>query len=235
MGYIKEKYTKSYFLKKDEFGNELAHGVEGIVEFAAGGIRRQDLRLLERLSIPGRRILDIGFGRGEAIKLALELGARSVTGVDFSESAVEIARDNLSKYGLSAELYNADALDFVRSLSDKSDRIKSIDIVFMLDCVEHIPRSELREMLTNLKIILSDKAVLVINTPIFMADNDVIAEGLLDAARDLSDDHLETAGMHCNRYTRDSLNRFMKDCGFETIADQYYINKKQFLRSIPLF
>lgn len=235
MGYMKEKYTKSYFLRRDEYGNKLAHGVEGIEEFEVGGIRRQDLRLIERLNLSGCKILDIGFGRGEAVKLSLESGALNVTGVDFSESAVEIASENLSKYGLSANLNCADALDFVSKLAESSNGNKLFDIVLMLDFVEHIPRSELRIMLINLKKLLTDKAVLVINTPIFMADNDVIADGLLDIARDLSDDSEETAGMHCNRYTRDSLNSFMKSCGFEMIADQYYINQTYFLKSIPFF
>jgi len=102
---------------------------------------------------------------------------------------------------------------------------RRFDLVLLLDVVEHIPRSELAALLREMHRLLQTKALLVINTPVFGADNDVLAEGLNPRARDESDDFTETSGMHCNRYTRASLRRFMKDCGYRAIGGHYFVNR----------
>jgi 2-polyprenyl-3-methyl-5-hydroxy-6-metoxy-1,4-benzoquinol methylase len=220
MGYVQEKYTKAYFLRQDEHGKPTAYGVIGLEEFEKGGIRFQDKALLDPLDFKSKSVLELGFGRGEAIKYALEHGARQVVGVDFSADAIAIAKGFLEKHGLTAELICADASEFVRS------EIKTrFDFVLLLDVLEHVPRAEAAMLLKDLHQILQNKSVVVINTPVFGADNDVINEGLKARARDESDDFPETAGMHCNRYTKGSLKRFMQTCGYSAIGGHFFINR----------
>ena len=225
MGYAQDKYTKTYFLRRDQNGNPTAFGVIGLEEFEKGGIRSQDKALLAPLDFKGKAVLELGFGRGEAIKYALDQGARRVVGVDFSEDAAAIARQFLQQYGLVAEIVCADALEFVKC--EKNEQC--FDLVLMLDVIEHIPRAECAILLKEMHRILKPKAVLVINTPVFGADNDVLVEGLKPRARDESDDYPETSGMHCNRYTKASLRRFMRICGYGAIGGHFFA--KQFAAS----
>src|ERR1017187_3034227 len=221
MGYAQDKYTKAYFLRRDEKGNPTAYGVIGLEEFEKGGIRGQDQALLAPLDFKGKTVLELGFGRGEAIKDALEQGASRVVGVDFSEDAVAIARQFLQKHALVAELICGDALELVRRVKNEA----CFHVVLMLDVIEHIPRAECDMLLKEMQRILKPKAVLVINTPVFGADNDVLAEGLNPRARDESDDFPETSGMHCNRYTKASLRRFMRACGYGAVGGHYFANR----------
>jgi 2-polyprenyl-3-methyl-5-hydroxy-6-metoxy-1,4-benzoquinol methylase len=220
VGYVPEKYTKAYFLRRDEQGQPTAYGVIGLEEFEKGGIRRQDEALLAPLDFKGKAVLELGFGRGEAIKYALEHGATEVVGVDFSEDAVAIAKEFLREHGLVAEIICADALEFIKGRETQ----RGFDVVLMLDVLEHIPRSECASLLRQMLRILKLQAVLVINTPVFGADNDLLVEGLKPEARDESDDFPETSGMHCNRYTRASLRRFMRACGYRAIGGHYFVN-----------
>jgi 2-polyprenyl-3-methyl-5-hydroxy-6-metoxy-1,4-benzoquinol methylase len=220
MGYARDKYTKTYFLRRDEQGQPTAFGVMGLEEFEKGGIRAQDQAILAALQFGGKTVLEFGFGRGEAIKYALEHGARRVVGVDFSEDAAQIARQFLQQHGLTAEIVCADALEFVM----RPNSGPPYDLVLMLDVIEHIPRSELATLLRALHRVLNPQAVLAINTPVFGVDNDVLTEGLKFRARDESDDFPETAGMHCNRYTKASLRRFMRTCGYGAIAGHFFVN-----------
>src|SRR5262249_50050413 len=54
------------------------------------------------------------------------------------------------------------------------------------------------------------------------ADNDVLLEGLKEDARDDSDDHDETAGMHCNRYTCRSLKTYLRRNGFGALSHHLF-------------
>jgi SAM-dependent methyltransferase len=220
MGHVQDKYTKAYFLRRDEKGNPTAYGVIGLEEFEKGGIRNQDEALLAPLDFKGKVVLELGFGRGEAIKYALDQRARRVVGVDFSKDAAAIARQFLQQYGLVAEIVCADALEFVKC--EKNE--KGFDLVLMLDVIEHIPRAECATLLKAMHRILKPKALLVINTPVFGADNDVLVQGLKPWARDESDDYPETSGMHCNRYTKASLRRFTRTCGYRAIGGHYFVN-----------
>lgn len=223
MGYMKEKYTKAYYLKKDEHGQDTIYGVEGLSEFKNGDIRQHDKDLLSRLEYKGKSVLDIGFGRGEALKYASDHGAGTLVGVDFSEDAYAIAKNFLDQYGIKADLYCQEAINFLNDYVSNSNHQK-FDIVMMLDCVEHIPRNELTQILNLLSQCLSSRGIIAINTPVFKVDNDVIAEGLNPKARDTSDDFEETAGMHCNRYTKSSLKKYMKKLGFKAISGHFFVN-----------
>lgn len=222
MGYLKHKYTKGYFLKEDSAGNPTVCGAEGVQDFKKGGIRAIDRDTLRRLHFRGKNVLDLGFGRGEAIKFAIDNGASKVIGVDFSDDANEIARQFLDSYGIHAELYCDDALIFLQSYVTRG-RAEPFDIVMMLDFVEHVPRSELGEILRLIRSVLSARAVVAINTPRFQVDNDVISHGLDPRTIHSSDEFEGTAGMHCNRYTKKSLQTYMRNYGFIAISGHFFV------------
>lgn len=224
MGYVKHKYTREYFLKKDDAGTPTLYGVAGVDEFVKGDIRATDKAILRCLDFKGRNVLELGFGRGEAIKYALDNGAVKVVGVDFSEYASDIAENFLTRHGYvdrRYELHCKDALEFLREYRPVKAH-ELFDIVLMLDFVEHVPRSELTEVLQLMHAALSTRAVIAVNTPVFRVDNDVVAEGLKPEARDTSDELEETMGMHCNRYTKESFISFMRDCGFQAISEGHF-------------
>jgi FkbM family methyltransferase len=229
MGHVQYKYTRTYFTKTNTDGSVADYGVEGYEEFMDGKIRGIDLHILDRINFVGRRVLEFGFGRGEAIKYVLEHGAACYEGVDFSEHAVAIATEFLEKHKLTIPtLHHADALDFLKEYKQihKAEKRRDFDIILMLDFVEHVPRTELREIISLLRGIMSDTAVLAINTPVFRVDNDVIADDMspLNAVNtiDTSDMIEETAGMHCNKYTLISLQEFMCTCGFDAISEAHF-------------
>lgn len=245
MGHVQHKYTKTYFTKINPDGSVADYGVEGYEEFLSGKIRDIDLSILKRLNFSGKRVLEFGFGRGEAIKYVLEHNATHYEGVDFSEHAISIASEFLKTHKLTVPpLHHADALAFLKEYKPIHDAQKKpgFDIILMLDFIEHVPRAELIEIMTLLRGVLSGTAVLAINTPAFRVDNDVISDDLspLNAVDtvDTSDLIEETAGMHCNKYSIISLQEFMCACGFDAISEAHFYvckNAPSTIREIPSF
>lgn len=219
MGYVRHKYTRGYFLGEDHEGNATAFGANGADTYKNenGRPREFDLRILEQLDPKGATVLDLGCGRGEAAKYLKERGAARVVAVDFSEDACELTRVLHEANGLDTEVYCEDALDFVRSIGDRVGEKTRFGIVTMFDFVEHVPRSELDEIIGRVADVLAPNAVVVVNTPVFPVDNDVIADGLNESARDSSDQFEQTSGMHCNRYTFGSLVMYMEKFGLENV------------------
>lgn len=228
MGYLKNKYTNEYFTGRDINQNILNYGVEGYDAFLEGKIRSIDLSILSKLNFKNKNVLEFGFGRGEAIKYGVEHGSKIYEAVDFSKNAINIADKYLKKYSIRDKviLHCDDATSFVKKyIENKKDN--KFDIVIMFDFVEHVPRSELKELLIFLKKILNKKFVLVINTPNFRFDNDVINNGfdernILDT-NDTSDINDATKGMHCNKYSIISLQKFIIGCGYINITEQHFL------------
>lgn len=62
------------------------------------------LRWLEQLVKPGARVLDVGTGSGILAIAAARLGATEIVGIDLDPVAVEVARENIAKNGVSVEI-----------------------------------------------------------------------------------------------------------------------------------
>ncbi|MBM3889305.1 MAG: methyltransferase domain-containing protein [Verrucomicrobia bacterium] len=211
MGWLREKYTRAYFLHEDEKGNRVPFGADGVKDWAEGRIYRRAQRLLDRLDFDGAVVLDIGFGRGEAIRYALRHGASRVIGVDFAQAAVDITRQTLREFPADRyELVCADVLDYLGS--GRGERV--FRHILMLDSIEHIPRNEVEKILPLLAQQLEPGGTLVICTPFYEKDDDVLAAGGKRSTRDESDDIEETRGMHINRYTKKSLSQQVCRHGF---------------------
>lgn len=229
MGYLKEKYTKKYFLKIDEKGNPTKYGVEGAELFNKGKavIRDVDRNILDQINFKNKTVLDFGFGRGEALKYSSDKGAKTLFGVDFSKASYEIATSLFKRHKIKANIECMDALDYVEKILKRKVNI-NFDVILMLDFVEHIPRVELSAMFKRILNLMSPKGIVVINTPVFNVDNDVVLEGIKREAFDTSDLFIETRGMHCNRYTRESLNSYLMDQGLYLIKGHIYTKKSNY-------
>lgn len=91
-------------------------------------------RLLPDLN--GQSVLEIGCGRGDfSIWLAGKYPNASVTGIDFSETAIETAKKRAKESGTSArfEVGDAESLRFETG---------SFDYIVSCECMEHVPRPE---------------------------------------------------------------------------------------------
>lgn len=231
MGYLRNKYTKEYFTGRNRFGKKVGYGVEGYEDFLKGDIRKIDLSILSQINFKNKNVLEFGFGRGEAIKYGKEHGANIYTGVDFSKQAINIAKKFLKSFNINGfKLYCDDALSYLKK-SINNNPTEKYDIILMFDFIEHIPRTELTKIMVLLNKKIKKKSIIAINTPNFKFDNDVIKEGL-DNRNNLDTfdtfDLIEaTKGMHCNKYSTISLQKFMKKCGYLNITEHhFYIPKK---------
>ncbi len=227
MGHLREKYTKEYFTGKDECGNAVGYGATSLCDKNGNFTSREhDRKILDQIIFKDKNVLSLGTGRGEELCHAIEKGAAYCLGVDFSESALKIAKELAERRKLAMpELVNDDALLFLDKYV-KGKKAKKFDIVIMFDFVEHVPRKELKQIFKLLKQVLAKKAVLAINTPAYKHDNDVIKDGLnkdnLINCLDTSDANPATAGMHCNKYTVSSLQSFMQECGYENVTEMHF-------------
>lgn len=92
-------------------------------------------RLLPDLN--GRRVLEVGCGRGDfAIWLASKYPSAEIVGIDFSVSAIEIAKGRASDHG--SRVYFQ--VDDSQSLSFADE---SFDYVISCECLEHVPQPDL--------------------------------------------------------------------------------------------
>jgi FkbM family methyltransferase len=241
MGISGEKYTREYFTGVDKDGIPVGYGtLQEKDDEGLWVLRGHDRRILEVLDFKDKNVLDLGCGRGEAICYAYQNSAIHCVGVDFSEAAISLAAELIVKRNLpEARLINLDALTFISNYIENSKNLKQpqFDIVLMLDFVEHIPRNELKNILEGLKKIINSAAIIVINTPVYKYDNDVIRCGYDERnwvdCFDISDNIPETKGMHCNKYTVISLQDFMIQCGFMNISeDHFYVDELLFDKNI---
>lgn len=148
------EYDEGYFLRASE----------GYREFAASRGRRLGPRFRKALSLadvqPGQRILDIGCGRGELVVHSASLGAFA-TGIDYSQTALAIAREALVSYPAAVQERAAFALVDARRLTFAD---ASFDIAFMTDVVEHLAPSELAAALAEARRVLRPGGRLVVHT-----------------------------------------------------------------------
>ncbi|HZP57883.1 MAG TPA: class I SAM-dependent methyltransferase [Dehalococcoidia bacterium] len=148
-------YTDDYYLTN-------CHGYE---EFVESGGRRVGARFLKALALAGdlrgRKVLDVGCGRGEIVLQAALSGAEA-WGIDYAPAAVAIARralDDAAPDGARARMHVA-CMD-VKALEFED---ASFDVAFMMDVVEHLYPHELDRAYDELRRILRPGGLLVLHT-----------------------------------------------------------------------
>lgn len=220
MGFLKRKYTREYFTGRTADGKRTDYGALGADEWRTGDIFHEIREPIDLLDLTGKRILEIGYGRGESARYMFQKKAiAEYVGVDFSEVAYEIAGETLSSIPAGAwRLEVADALEFMRG-----QRFQSyFDAAFILDTIEHIPCSEVLELLPLILQSLKSGGFLVVDTPFYGVDEDYIAQGYRFIAPSPTDLHPATKGMHCNKYTRDRIIYEVGSVGFRILDDRKF-------------
>lgn len=105
----------------------------------------------------GDSILDIGCGRGELTYMLSKYASKTV-GIDYSESAIEIARKHFGRYQTEQNLQYlcADVMDL--NPEEKYNKI------IMADVYEHIQAEAMECLLRKLTVLLREDGVLYIHT-----------------------------------------------------------------------
>jgi ubiquinone/menaquinone biosynthesis C-methylase UbiE len=148
-----ERYDRDYFL----------HGCMGADAWRASGGKAIDglypgmLELADLRS--GDRVLDVGTGRGELLRAAIEAGAAEAVGIDYSEAAIELTERTIAAAGIADRATGlvADA----RSIPLEDSRFT---LVTMLDVVEHLTPRELHETLAETRAKLRPGGRIFIHT-----------------------------------------------------------------------
>ncbi len=147
-------YDKDYFLT----------ACEGHEEFIKTQGEHLSRRLREALAVasvePGMRVLDVGCGRGEALRYCAHLGADAY-GIDYAQVAVDLSQELIqSVHGPvpgKMRVCQADAkqLPFPGQIFDR---------VLMFDVVEHLYPWELDTAMAEVKRVLQPGGMLVVHT-----------------------------------------------------------------------
>lgn len=97
-------------------------------------------------SLAGKRVLEIGCGRGVGVEILLSLGAEHVTGFDLDPRMIALAGQRLTKYGDRASVFVGDA----ETIDAPND---SFDAVVDYGVIHHIPhwQQALKEITRVLK------------------------------------------------------------------------------------
>ncbi len=99
-----------------------------------------------RGSLAGKRVLEIGCGRGVGVEILLSLGVEHVTGFDLDPRMIALAIQRLAKYGDRARVFVGDA----ETIDAPDD---SFDAVVDYGVIHHIPywQQALKEIARVLK------------------------------------------------------------------------------------
>jgi len=159
----------------------------------------QDVRLLDGLieRLPANaRVLDAGCGAG--IPISQILSERfHVTGVDFAEAQVELARKNVP----AAEFLCAD----MTKLDFSDETFEGITSYY---AIIHIPREEHQALLANFHRMLKPNGLALLCLG---------AEHLID---DIDENYLGTR-MYWSHYDAETYLKFLRDCGFEILWSKH--------------
>jgi cyclopropane fatty-acyl-phospholipid synthase-like methyltransferase len=167
---------------------------------------------------PGEVVVDVGTGRGEMLAVAVEMGAARAIGIEYSPTAVEMARHTLDvhKVGDRAEVLLVDA----RAVPLEDD---VADLATMVDVVEHLTPDELHSTLQEVRRILKPGGRVFIHT----TPNRMIYEVTYRLQRAISSKRRRTwpvdprkeneRTMHVNEQTVTSLRRALNRAGFDSV------------------
>jgi SAM-dependent methyltransferase len=230
-------YTDDYYLTN-------CHGHE---EFVESGGRTVGARFVKALALAGdlhgKRVLDVGCGRGELVLQSAMRGAEA-WGIDYADAAVAIAERALA---------TADAAMRARTHVRQMD-VKALDfddnffdVVFMMDVVEHLYPEELacafdelrRAMRPGARLVLHtspntvferavypnysrriNQAALTLSRVLRLRDG-LFNETMLPTAREFPHDTFERA-MHINEQSLAGLRREVECHGFRVRSSEFW-------------
>ena len=163
----------------------------------------EDIRLLDELIMrlpAGAAILDAGCGAG--IPISEVLSERfQVTGVDFSEAQIELARKNVPN-----------ATFICEDMTRLHLREETFDGIVSYYAIIHIPREEHQPLLASFHRMLKPGGLTLLCLG---------AEHLID---DIEEDYLG-ARMYWSHYDTETYLRMLKDCGFSVVWGQHIVDE----------
>ena len=165
----------------------------------------------------GDVVLDIGTGRGELLAIAVERGAARAIGVEYAEAALPLARQTLERHAIDdrADVILCDARQL--PLTDAS-----VDVVAMLDVVEHLAPDELAQALREGRRVLRPGGRIVVHT---MPNREIytvsyrVLRGLWPGGRRWPADPRNDMErlMHVNEQSQRSLRAELEEAGFRNV------------------
>ncbi|GEM_PF-741541 len=203
-------YDKDYYLKINDGWREFEQGklperLRKAIAFA--GTR-----------FNGKKILDIGFGRGELLIHLAKQGAQCF-GIDYSKASVEIATQYAKEQKVQVSFLQQEVknMDFPQGF---------FDVVFMLDVVEHLTDEQLEKCLDSIEHSLSKDGVVVIHTMPnkFLAVPFYLVSKLTKTKRGVNQE------AHVNEQTPFSLKKKLQKFNTQIIMDheKNYFKNTQF-------
>jgi ubiquinone/menaquinone biosynthesis C-methylase UbiE len=206
-----ELYDRTYFLSDRCEGYEAFEARRGVSR-----IKGRQVALLA--PEPGVRILDAGCGRGEVLLACARAGA-AVAGIDYSEAAIEIARETLAEVaGTEIVLGSVVALPWPDATFDR---------VLWADVVEHLDAGDARRALGEFHRVLRPGGVLLVHTSpnrVFRRLTWPLARPLLRAAGLSANVERVDAWLadalryHVNEQTLHGLRRLVRRAGFADVS-----------------
>ena len=211
-----EEYDRDYYLEccagAEEWRESGGRAPLGLYE---GVLRKAGLQ-------PGERVVDIGTGRGELVAVAVEMGAARATGVDYSQAALDLARETLSVRDLGdrAAVVLADARAIPLPDGDA-------DLAMLLDVVEHLSPAELDTALRETYRLLRPGGRILVHT----MPNRLIYDVTYRVQRAVWPPRWKRWAaeprrpveltMHVNEQTLGSLRRVLRRAGFADVRGEY--------------
>ena len=127
--------------------------------------------------VHGKTVLDLGCGTGENLVPLVKRGAE-VIGIDISPELVELARERLGSYGLTATLRDGSAYD--TGLADES-----VDVVFSMALLHHLDLPSARKEIHR---ILRPGGLFILREPVRFSSTLNVLRRLFPAPKaDISD------------------------------------------------
>jgi len=147
-------YSRDYYL----------HSCAGSDVFTFGGESSHALYsyIFEKMNVDvkGKKVLDLGCGRGELCISSMRRGASRVVGLDFSQAAVEIAGEHLRKC---SDLADKD-IEFIQGNALELNLNTQFDVIFLTDIVEHLFDDQLEILFNKVHSHLAPGGIVVIHT-----------------------------------------------------------------------
>ena len=201
---LRKEYDNIYFLQD-------CGGYDSFKKYR--GKKLTDERLLAAfyLATPDRKmtILDLGCGRGELCYAMAQTGA-SVTGIDYSPSAISIA-ENAFSTSIGKDRLEFICDDFIQFNSDKK-----YDRVIATDFVEHIEKNQFDLVLQKVAGLLRQGGLFIIHTSPNALNYCTPSEEKREVARSIGTylpknprSYYEDI-MHVNEQTPDSLQNYLE-------------------------
>jgi ubiquinone/menaquinone biosynthesis C-methylase UbiE len=166
----------------------------------------------------GERLVDLGAGRGELLAAAVQAGASSAVGIEYSTAAVALAEETLKAQDVAAK-----ASVLHGDVRDTGLDSGQADVVTMLDVVEHLTPDEVGQALSEARRLLAPGGRVVVHT----MPNALVYEVTYRLQRlsrpgrlrrwPRNPRHPLEVQMHINEYTLRRLRKAVRAAGFEAV------------------